>query len=275
MTVLVDITQEAHEYMWACIMNTNAEVGGIGYIERQEDGGLLWHKTLLTPQEVTTGSIDFTDDFYMVEQAHRDGVLGNENFVWVWWHSHYTMGVFWSDTDKDEYIAKFRDAGAPSLISLVGNHAGNVKMRLDIFDHPLAGHITLEDVALNVQQDPSLMALVKDDLAKFVKAKPLPPKKGTSLVPSGKSTQEQLDDAEWDDIAGQCGMDTPLSPADREMLKQAFSDEHKPHELDRLPGDMPLAVDASNAEWDAFMLSDADSWQQWCEAKAEAAAVQG
>jgi hypothetical protein len=262
LNLTVDITLDAYEYMWACIKAVTTEIGGVGYIERQDNGRLLWHRSLLIPQEVTSGSIDFTDPAFMVEQAHKDGVLGDPNFVWVWWHSHANMGVFWSGTDTGEYIEPFRKAGAPALVSFVGNRRNEWKMRLDIFDHALAPHVELHDISLRVEQDQQLMDQVHEDLDTFVTEKKI----GTTMVPRNKSAQEALDDSEWDDIGTQLGMDAPLSEKERQMLQEAFGYD----------ADDPRY--ASEEEFTAFMESDCSNWHQWRQRKrdaAEAMAVMG
>lgn len=169
--LVIDFTEEAWGFLWEYIDAVNTEIGGIGYIEK--DGPFLtWHKTVLVPQEVTSGSIDFTDTAFMVEQAHRDGVLGDPDFIWGWWHSHASMGVFWSSTDTDEYIAPFRDAGAPALVSIVGNHDHKYKMRADIFKVPLLGHVTEEEVTARPMRAGHIMQEAEANIRTFVKEKP-------------------------------------------------------------------------------------------------------
>lgn len=49
----------------------------------------------------------------------------------VWWHSHSTMGVFWSGTDNNTILEHANNGGY--LISIVTNKEGKFKTRIDIF----------------------------------------------------------------------------------------------------------------------------------------------
>jgi hypothetical protein len=49
----------------------------------------------------------------------------------VWWHSHASMGVFWSGTDNDTIVSHANNGGF--LISIVTNKEGKFKTRFDIF----------------------------------------------------------------------------------------------------------------------------------------------
>lgn len=175
--IILHATREAWDTMWAAIHAVDTEIGGWGYVERQDDGTLLWHKTFLVPQTVSGSGVDFTDDTYGIMKAKEDGVLGDENFVWLWWHSHAFHGVYWSSTDEKDFIEKMRLAGAPYMVSVVGNHDNKYTARVDIFDHPLAEHITFEkdDVEVRVLRPVEIEASVQSQITQLVtKRKPAP-----------------------------------------------------------------------------------------------------
>ena len=55
---------------------------------------------------------------------------GDPSKIKLWWHSHAQMGVFWSATD-DKAVEEFSDGW---MISIVGNHKGDFRVRLDWYD---------------------------------------------------------------------------------------------------------------------------------------------
>jgi hypothetical protein len=172
----VFITREANEFLWTAIRAVQTEICGMGYLRREPEGDWLWYKTLLGPQEVSGGGADFTDPAYFIGQAAKDEVLGNPDHSWVWWHSHHTMGAYWSTTDE-EGVETWRDqSGLPHVFSFVGNHKGEYRLRLDVFDHELLPQITFDIDSLVVERDLSITEEVERDIKCFVSAKKYEPK---------------------------------------------------------------------------------------------------
>lgn len=226
--IIVHAATEAVDRFWAYVDSVTTEIGGIGYVRREPSGALYWHKTVLLPQHADGGSFDFDDPCDMIQKAHDDGVLGDPSFVWLWWHSHVSMGTFWSSTDTDEFIAPFRDAGAPALISIVGNHRHEYKMRLDVFDHDLAPHITLENVDFLTEYDSALADEVAAEVKQLVKPKKAAPAKVYNMKPAGSGVRSfdqqawDLNDEDIDSLGMQFGLQTPLSQDERAELYEAF-----------------------------------------------------
>ena len=155
MKVLID--NDAKARLWAFIRAVDVEVGGMGYAFLQDDGTLLWMDTFLIPQEVNSSEVDFETtggDQVAIERAIADGVLDNPRFVWVSWHSHHTMKAFWSATD-DKRIAAMNNVGVKRLLSFVGTHSGEYKMRCDLFGvqaHDVnIGQVTIGDVKFEAE----------------------------------------------------------------------------------------------------------------------------
>lgn len=152
MSIEVNITQATEHRLWALIRSVKTEIGGWGYAFQQDDGSFDWDEVFLVPQVVSSSEVDFesTDgDVVAIEKALADGVLDNDRFCWVSWHSHHTMKAFWSGTD-DKRIAAMHKAGVKKLLSFVGCHDTTYKARLDVFDVEAHGikinQVTLEDV---------------------------------------------------------------------------------------------------------------------------------
>lgn len=154
MSIEVNITQDTEQRLWKLVRSVKTEIGGWGYAFQQDDGSFDWTEVFLVPQIATSSEVDFetTDgDVVAIEKAVADGVLGMEGFCWVSWHSHHTMKAFWSSTD-DKRIAAMHKAGVKKLLSFVGCHDTEYKMRLDVFDIEAHGisirQVTLDDVKL-------------------------------------------------------------------------------------------------------------------------------
>lgn len=82
----------------------------------------------------------------------------------LWWHSHAAMKSFFSITDENtiEGSTEF-----PWLLSLVTNHAGEIKCRLD-FWQPL--RVTIEDIDVEIcaSEDPVLRTKCKAEIKRKV-----------------------------------------------------------------------------------------------------------
>lgn len=120
--------------LWAFIRAADTEIGGWGYA-RLQGPDLLWEQVFLVPQEVSASEVDFEatgGDAVAVERAIKDRVLEDPAFVWVSWHSHHTMKPYWSGTDEDR-IAALARTGIRRLLSFVGCHNRDYRLRLDLF----------------------------------------------------------------------------------------------------------------------------------------------
>ena len=86
----------------------------------------------------------------------------------VWWHSHATFDVFFSITD----IQTIEESdGFPYLISIVGNHKGEFKTRLDVFK-PVPATMEFE-LIVQASENKEIKQWCKREIAKKVKRVPL------------------------------------------------------------------------------------------------------
>jgi hypothetical protein len=171
MNVVIDRNAKAR--LWAFIKAVKVEVGGMGYAFLQDDGSLEWRDTFLIPQEVNSSEVDFETtggDQVAIERAIADGVLDDPRFVWVSWHSHHTMKAFWSTTD-DARIAAMSKVGITRMLSLVGCHDGEYKMRFDVFGveaHEInIGQVTISNVTFEAEGERELSEFeqsIKDEI---------------------------------------------------------------------------------------------------------------
>lgn len=166
----VTIDTNADRRLWAFIRAVDTEIGGWGYA-RLDGSDLTWYEVFLVPQEVSGAEVDFEatgGDAAAVERAIADDVLADPSFVWVSWHSHHTMEPYWSKTDESR-IAAIAKTGVKRLLSFVGSHNGDYKLRLDVFDvqaHDIAlPQVSLTDLRLESPADDEFTASIKQDIA--------------------------------------------------------------------------------------------------------------
>lgn len=163
-------TPEAWDWMRGYTLAVDTEIGGFGYVTSPEKGVFVVDTIYLAPQEVSGGGVHFKEGAmgYMVEKAIDDERVNDARFSW---HSHNTMGVFWSSTDE-EGIRDYKNTGMPWVVSAVVNHEGKIKCRVDVFDSIL-DHITIEDTEVRVGvPDPAMNDEIMADIAQLVTKRP-------------------------------------------------------------------------------------------------------
>jgi len=119
---------DAYQKFRNFIDNSDSEISGFGKSEIR-DGDIFVSDIILFKQKNSlTGTILDGDDMALwLNELRKNGENPSD---WnVWWHSHYTMDVFWSSTDKKcmeelNYL--------PYLLSIVGNQDRKVLTRLDV-----------------------------------------------------------------------------------------------------------------------------------------------
>lgn len=85
----------------------------------------------------------------------------------VWWHSHVTSDVYWSQHQDEVTIQSLKHFGFDFLISIVGNVHGERLCRLDIFE-PI--HVTLDNVPIRIihPTNPELRRQIRIDIGEKV-----------------------------------------------------------------------------------------------------------
>ena len=125
------LTTEAHETIKYYTQKCPWEIGMFGYVS-ETPGGFLVDEVFLVKQEVTGGSVDFTDEglTYAIERASQDNRLSDLRFCC---HSHVNMGAFWSGTDEG-MIEGFNNGMTEYLVSMVTNKKGESLARVDYYN---------------------------------------------------------------------------------------------------------------------------------------------
>ena len=105
------------------------EISGLGKVE--EINGKLVVTDVEIFKQVVSGAHSNLDDDALAEFLFEQTKKGEDLAKWrLWWHSHARMQVFFSKTDTDTIDASTE---YPWLISVVSNHAGDIKARYDIY----------------------------------------------------------------------------------------------------------------------------------------------
>ena len=133
----------AHEKLWAWTRMAQGEVSMLGLVEDGDGGPVITH-VFLMKQTCTAASTDM-DQADVAKLLFDLGAVGVEGQLRAWVHSHAEMAVFWSSTD-DKCIEGL--GGDPYIVSLVVNHKGDVKARIDVFQ-PI--RLVIDDVPVKLR----------------------------------------------------------------------------------------------------------------------------
>ena len=171
------------------------EISGFGKVVKR-DGRLIVTDFQIFKQSVSGAHSDMDEDAlasFLYEQIKA----GESMSEWrVWWHSHARMAAFFSQTDTGTID---RSNEFPWLISLVGNHDGDLKARIDVFD-PIRCEEEIE-VEVIEEEDPELKALCEKEIKEKVTRSVnfYLPKKGGEKKHKGeiKFWGEGEDDEDW------------------------------------------------------------------------------
>lgn len=263
------LTQEVDDLMYEIVQSLTTEVGGLGYCTTDEAGNVYVDEIFLVPQQVSTGGVDFTSEAiaFGIEKAINDGRMEDLRFSW---HSHGSLGCFWSSTDEGG-IRDYLKHGAPWLASMVVNHDNEYRARIDIADVDPLGQITYDDLEVDVIREDRTGGLAQQMIEENVTHAPIrtwTPKKGkggttgqvlgggpnsglssgiagdrsadpdvVALIEAAKGTPDEYDDAEAEELMrqwfGDDADDNPgFSVIEVDTSKSDLS--WTPHELQRL-----------------------------------------
>ena len=139
------------ETSWKKIMNyascaydtMKTEIGGMSVVIKDDNGDWWIKDPVIMKQEVSGGlcEIDKTElSAYYTKAALK---YKKECMRFCWWHSHHTMGAFWSGTDLDT-IDEYEDGDLS--FALVVNLKEEYKCRISVWN-PIVMH---KDVELNI-----------------------------------------------------------------------------------------------------------------------------
>jgi hypothetical protein len=159
------MTAEVLKKFTAYIMAVNYEISGLGELSvvQHLDGVDFVVKELHLIKQVSTGTSTVLDALSI---AQLMGTMMTQKkdlaTLKLWWHSHGTLGVFWSGTDVHT-IDSFDDGKKDWMLSIVGNRRQNILARLDVY-RPF--RMTFDKIEVNIipDEDPYLQAQIDDEV---------------------------------------------------------------------------------------------------------------
>jgi len=160
----VFITPQAKQRLDLYIQLCPDEISGLGRVERLGEDFLIT-EVFLFKQRATGASTELSekDIAEWLTDLVRQGK--DPSKIKLWWHSHASMGAYWSSTDEKTISSCF---ATDWMISLVGNKRGEYCVRLDIYK-PI--RLTLDGLPLEVYwpEDKELKAEVEKEIREKVK----------------------------------------------------------------------------------------------------------
>jgi len=146
------------------------EVSGLGTVIKDDKGRMVVNRVYLLEQESSGADTELNSE--AISKLMTDMIGKNEDPAQLkfWWHSHATMGVFWSGTDDTCAETLSREFA----FSLVVNKAGEKRCRLDLynpfrvtFDGVRVEEISQEDNDLKKECELEVKQKVKSPFSRY------------------------------------------------------------------------------------------------------------
>jgi len=122
-----------------------AEIGGQLVVIEDEDGDFILKDPVILKQTVSGGNCEMEEEALALHYAKMVKKYGDK-VRHCWWHSHHTMGAFWSGTDDNTIL---ENETQDFSVSLVVNLKQEYKLRVQFF-YPFEHE---ENVTLNFLDD--------------------------------------------------------------------------------------------------------------------------
>jgi len=126
-----------------------SEIGGQLVVLEDKDGDYILEDPVILKQEISSGNCELDGQELAIHYSKMIGKHGN-NVRHCWWHSHHTMGAFWSGTDDSTILSH---PANDWTLSLVVNLKREYKLRIQFFN-PFMHE---ENVELNMMTDPDVI----------------------------------------------------------------------------------------------------------------------
>ena len=122
-----------------------SEIGGMMVAVKDEDGDWSIQDPVIMKQRISPGNTHL-DKEELAKYYTKTAIKYKDNeFRFCWWHSHHTMGAFWSGTDTST-IDEFNEGDFS--FALVVNLKEEYKFRVSVWK-PIETHEDVELVILN------------------------------------------------------------------------------------------------------------------------------
>tara|TARA_R100001594_G_scaffold89766_3_gene124200 strand:- start:252 stop:1214 length:963 start_codon:yes stop_codon:yes gene_type:complete len=146
-----------------------AEIGGQMVVVEDEDGDFIIKDPVILKQSVSGGNCEMEEEALAVHYSKMVGKYGDK-VRHCWWHSHHTMGAFWSGTDDSTIMDNPTNDFS---VSLVVNLKQEYKLRVQFF-YPIEHeeNITLHFLEDEIDRNEEIDTEVKNLCSKMTIAKP-------------------------------------------------------------------------------------------------------
>jgi hypothetical protein len=143
------------------------EVGGMAFA-RVDEGFIVIDGCFMLPQEVSSGEVDYEHTEAMRYAIDHAIAVERLHELRVQWHSHGSMGTFFSTKDEDA-IVRVSKTGLKWLVNIIVNNKGEFRARLDQFEcgEPWNTHVV--DLDLKILRTPGINTDAQDQFDRLVK----------------------------------------------------------------------------------------------------------
>lgn len=179
------------DYAQASYDSHQSEVGGFLIATKDKDNDIILSHPEILEQTVTGGSTEM-DKAAIADYYVKSAMEHGNDVRFVWWHSHASMGAFWSGTDTS--TMEDYSSGDWSAF-LVVNIRGEYKFRICVWN-PIEAH---EDIDLKIldgkmRSVPKTIVKQVEDLCTKPAIKSLTKGKQTSFY----TRKDYMDDSKYD-----------------------------------------------------------------------------
>ena len=105
------------------------EIGGQMVVIVDDEGDFILKDPAILKQEVSAGNCEMEAEALAIHYSKMAGKYGDDGRH-CWWHSHHTMGAFWSPTDDATIL---ENTAKDFTVSLVVNLKREYKLRVQFF----------------------------------------------------------------------------------------------------------------------------------------------
>ena len=150
------IPMNVYYQMMTYVKLLDDEINGLGLIEKIGGATYRVSEIFLLKQTVSKSACDIDPAAMaqLMEKLINEGK--NPSMLRFWWHSHNTMGTFWSGTD--ERTGK-QFAGTEYLFSLVANHKEEMRAKMNIFQ-PV--ELSIDNITILIETPSAQESLIED-----------------------------------------------------------------------------------------------------------------
>ena len=131
------------QYAESSYRQFKAEIGGQCVVVEDAEGNFWLKDPVILKQEVSAANCEMDEEALAIHYGKMADKYGDD-VRHCWWHSHHTMGAFWSGTDDKTIMENETNDFS---VSLVVNLKQEYKLRVQMF-YPIEAEV---NVTLNIQ----------------------------------------------------------------------------------------------------------------------------